>query len=518
MEHFGTKKNSAIRKRVKKAHSKAGFAGTLYLLGALAIAVLAFLSGFEHETYGAVGITNFYLPVQDALAGAPVWTDVIVMGLYLVLLLVVVVNFFKCFSKLGWLTRRSSRYVNGYNRNMRAMEKMGKYFSSSFAAFVSIYALLLLNPAIALPVMETMTFMMMLAAVGVGLFVHFVAGLIAGKVSWFDTYGNGGNVEEVKRECGIFVYFFRNLVQIAAVVGVLWFFYEVDTIGATVGSWLGGVNPLEGDLLQNVLPVALEAVLVLCLLVLIKHATAATEFNRQGIEGIGMKNYRVFAFLLALVAGGVIAVNMFVFQIEEISMQYVYIAAIAFVAFLVDCIFKTREKKEEEDYDPLENGEQENGGTYPMLPMQPMMPTAQPTAIYPQAPTQQPVYIPVYYPYPLQQPYPVPSAPMKVEAVVKGLPASASTPAAPTVVAAKAPEHIKPEPSPAEKARQDALEKENAEPVEIKTLNPNKEWQVRCPRCGKLLNVRDTSPYHRCPSCDKVFQLRKFQAYVRKEQ
>ncbi len=515
MEQYGMKKTALIRKRVKKAHSKAGFAGTLYLLGTLALAVLAFLSGFEHASYGAVGITNFYQPVQDALAGSPVWTNLIAMGFYVILLLVVVINFFKCFSKLGWLTRRSSRYVNGYNRNMRAMEQMGKYFSSSFAAFVSIYALLLLNPDVALPAMESLTFMMMLAAIGVGLFVHFVAGLLAGKVSWFDTYGNGGNVEEVKRECGIFVYFFRNLVQLAAVVGVLWFFYEVDTIGATVAAWLGGVNPLEGDLLQNVLPVALEAVIVLCLLVLIKHATAATEFNRQGIEGKGMKNYRVFAFLLALAAGGVLAVNAFVLSATEISMQYVYIAAIAFVAFLIDCIFKTRAKKEEEDYDPLENGEQANGDA--AYPMQPVMPMAQPTGAYPQASTQQPVYIPVYYPYPIQQPYPAPSAPMKVEAIVKGLPLPAASPT-PTVVAAKAPEHIKPEPSPAEKARQEALKKENAEPVEIKTLNPNKEWQVRCPRCGKLLTVRDTSPYHRCPSCDKVFQLRKFQAYVRKEQ
>ena len=59
--------------------------------------------------------------------------------------------------------------------------------------------------------------------------------------------------------------------------------------------------------------------------------------------------------------------------------------------------------------------------------------------------------------------------------------------------------------------------KVNEEPVEIKTpLDPNKQWKVRCPKCGKELMVRETSPYHRCPACDKVFSLRKFEAYVKK--
>ena len=89
---------------------------------------------------------------------------------------------------------------------------------------------------------------------------------------------------------------------------------------------------------------------------------------------------------------------------------------------------------------------------------------------------------------------------------------------APTIAPTKAPERIKPEPSPKEKAKEEALDKENAEAVEVHTpLDPNKEWKVRCPRCGKILNVRETSPYHRCPSCDKVFGLRKFQTYVKKD-
>ena len=57
------------------------------------------------------------------------------------------------------------------------------------------------------------------------------------------------------------------------------------------------------------------------------------------------------------------------------------------------------------------------------------------------------------------------------------------------------------------------------DPEEIKgvsVLNPDKQWKVRCPKCGKLLLVREVSPYHRCPSCDKVFEIRKFETYTKK--
>ena len=54
--------------------------------------------------------------------------------------------------------------------------------------------------------------------------------------------------------------------------------------------------------------------------------------------------------------------------------------------------------------------------------------------------------------------------------------------------------------------------------MENKTpLDPNKEWKVRCPRCGKLLLVKEVSPYHRCPACDKIFEIRKFETFVKKD-
>lgn len=507
----------ALRKRVRKVHSKARLAGTLYLLGALALAVLAFLPALNIGGEELWALT-FYLPVQDALGGTLDWIGLITAALYLWILLVAVINFFKCFSKLGWLTRRSSRYVNGYNRNMRAMDDMGKRFSGSFAAIVNLSLLIyVLQPSVSNVSITNYAYI----TLGAGLAIHFLAGLIAGKVSWFDVYGNGGNVEEVKRECGIFVYFFRNLAQLAAVAGIFYFFLPQCTLGATIESWLGGVNPLEGDLVTTLVPVALQALIVLCSFVLVKHATAATEFNRLGMEGKGMKNYRVFSFFVFLLAGGAFAIDYFLVKPDPIVYDFAYVAAIAFGVFLVDCIFKTRAKREaEEEYDPIDEMEKKQAAQpMPVYANQGMpMQAGQPTLVYQQMPTnqpvyqQQPVYIPVYYPYPVQQPAPAP-APVEVKITPTPAPAPVIAPAP-----AKAPEHIKPEPSPAEKTKQEALDKENAGPVEVnKPLDPNKEWKVRCPRCGKILNVRETSPYHRCPSCDKVFSLRKFQTYVRKD-
>lgn len=526
MKAYSSTDATALRKRVRKVHSKARRAGVLYLLGALALAVLAFLPALEIGGE-KLWVLTFYQPLQDALGGALDWINVIAAVLYAFILLSVVINFLRCFSKLGWLTRRSSRYVNGYNRNMRAMEDMGKRFSGSLAAIINFSLLIYILQSSATEVALTNYAYVTL---GVGLAVHFLAGLIAGKVSWFDVHGNGGNVEEVKRECGIFVYFFRNVMQLAAVAGILYFFVPQCTLGAKIDAWLGGVNPLAGDVVKDLVPVVLQAIILLCTLVLVKHATATTEFNRLGMEGKGMKNYRVFSFFVFLAAGAAFAVEYFLVKPETVAFDTVYVAAIALGVFLVDCIFKTRAKREtEEDYDPIAEMER-NQTEQPVYPQ----PTAtagqsgQTKVIYQQIPApqpapqqtvyqQQPVYIPVYYPYPIQQPAPqlapVPTyapAPTPVEVKITAAPQPAP-----------APEHIKPTPAPEsvrEKAKEEALDKENAGPIAVnKPLDPNKEWKVRCPRCGKILSVRETSPYHRCPSCDKVFSLQKFQTYVRKD-
>ncbi len=33
-----------------------------------------------------------------------------------------------------------------------------------------------------------------------------------------------------------------------------------------------------------------------------------------------------------------------------------------------------------------------------------------------------------------------------------------------------------------------------------------RDWEIKCPNCGKHLKINDRSTYHRCPACSKVFQ------------
>jgi hypothetical protein len=60
----------SLRQRSAKARRKAIFAGILYLIGTVGMAVAAFLPltvGVEVGGYGAFGIANFWQPIADAV-------------------------------------------------------------------------------------------------------------------------------------------------------------------------------------------------------------------------------------------------------------------------------------------------------------------------------------------------------------------------------------------------------------------------------------------------------------------
>ena len=332
----------AARKRVKKVHAKARFVGVLYTLGALALLVFTFLPILAHSTPIMDTVTlGFDVYVSKAigfLKGGASLAEFIVGVLYIILLLTTFFNFFRCLFKLGWLSNRSSRYVNGYNKNMRAMEQMGERFAHSFARFVNFHIVtyILYNKAIGPVYIQTMAY----AALAVGLIIHLIAGATSGKVSRFNVQGVGGVVEELKRECGLFVYFFRNLVQIAAIGAILYMFAPVSVLGSVLNGLLDGTSSLG-------VPEIMQALLLLALVVMVRHATADTEFNRLGIDGKGMKVFPIAALLAAVFAGvaGVLG--------ETMDMGYIYMAAIALGAFLIHCIFKTRVKADKAMEQPL---------------------------------------------------------------------------------------------------------------------------------------------------------------------
>lgn len=350
-------KAALLAKRVKKVQGNAKFAGMLYFLGALAMAaIVAVLPVLTGTVLGdaMLPVLAFYQPIVDLFAGGDImgnlkaltaegWANVLVSLFYGIMLLVVVINLLKTFGQFGWLFKKKASYTYGFNRNAYAMDKLADIFTGSFATFVTWNLLIYLvagNATIG---------MFGFVGLGAGVAIHFLAGLTGGKVTLFTI---DDNIEEEPREFGLFVYFVRNLLQIAVVAAVLFFFVPNATFGAALPNMVS--SAVNGDIATLIdIPVLVEFVAWLCIFVLIRHAVAETEFNRDCIDGTGMKNFRVFAFFTALAIGAIIALPMVGMAPEaELNMELVYAAAAAFVGFLVDCIIKSRrprEKKVEEE-------------------------------------------------------------------------------------------------------------------------------------------------------------------------
>ena len=347
-------KVASLRKRIKAVQGRAKFVGIIYLLGALALLAAGvyfpILVGTCISDGSFLPVLTCYQPVvalfggdgiKANLANAEMMLNAAVSLFYIFMVLALLFNALRSIGKLGWLFKRRASYTNGFNRNMYAMDDMGKRFSGSLAAIVifSLLTYLVLGGA----TISNYAYIVLAA----GLVIHFFAGLIGGTVTLFST---GDTIEEEPREYGLFTYFVRNVIQIAAVGAIIYFLVPQSVLAD------GIQKVLAKEFTKDLLPAAIELVAWLCILVLIKHATASTEFNRDCMDGAGMKNFAVFSFLTALAVGGLIALpylNLVAVAegASKLNMSYVYVAAIAFVAFLLDCIIKSRNSKV--DYDDM---------------------------------------------------------------------------------------------------------------------------------------------------------------------
>jgi hypothetical protein len=109
--------------------------------------------------------------------------------------------------------------------------------------------------------------------------------------------------------------------------------------------------------IKLLVPLAVELLVWLSLIVLIKHATAATEFNRDGLDGAGMKNFAIFAFIGAACLAGLALLPKFGFgewlnvAASELNKNLIIAAGVAFVGFLLDCFVRPRWKGGYDDVD-----------------------------------------------------------------------------------------------------------------------------------------------------------------------
>ncbi len=358
MKKYKTQKSKQytyIKKRIAKTRSKAGFVGFLYLIATIVLAALAcfpVVVPTVGDTTVALGVLEFWKVFTaldlNSVVGVLSLAIAVIYGL---MLLGVLINLIKAVSKLGWLFKKKASRAYGFNRNVYAMQDLGKIFSGTFAAIVifnlliclvsSSYTLAPVLSGILAPIsvmgIEISNILVVLA---VGLVFHLWLGFMGGKVSLFLIEEGVGIVEE-KRQCGRFASLFRNLLQIAATFAMAYFFLQY--VGTTVYDYI--VNFLSSEAFVLEIPklatVAVEVLLALCLIVLVYHTVNTTEYNLDGAEGAGMKNYTVFSFFAFILAAAVVLVDMFLAGqafVLETYLNIVIVAGIAFVMFVIQLI------------------------------------------------------------------------------------------------------------------------------------------------------------------------------------
>lgn len=509
-----------LKKRVRTVQGKAKTAGMLYLLGIVLMAVAGALLTLVTNTvvsgakFSQFPVTNaitlvvdlFKIGIVNVIKDELLFRAVIALLLYIIMVLALVINIFRALGKLHWLFKTKASYTYGFNRNMYAMDDLGKIFSGSFSAIVLTYLsmLLLVTQKTADGKLGHAITLFGYIVIGVGLLFHIVCGVVEGKVTLFTV---GEKIEEVERDQGLLVYFFRNLLQVVVVGVVLVFFLSASIFSNALSGMLQAllVDKNFGWFGKNAMLIvrfAVEFFAWIWVMVMVKHATSSTEYNREGKYGRGMKNFTVFSliacvFTVALLMFKLFGLGMSAGETKGFSIGLLLTAIACLVGFVCDCIFKSR--KQREDAETEENPQ-------PVVP-QPEMPAMQP-GMMPAMPYP-PMFVPMYYPYPFYgMPYGAPVQNAESTPTYNG--------------PSPAPSYLLPYPSPttAQTEYNDArtLEEVNENPVELDSaLDPSKIWMVRCPQCGKLLRVREVSPYHRCPACDKIFKIKKFETYVQKD-
>ncbi len=301
-----TSKAVYYKKSIDRNRGRAKFVGMIYLLAIIALAAAAcFPLLVQSNTYvGVYGKKAFWraftLKSLKAYGSEAGFLRLLTAFLYALMLLIVAMNVLRALTKINWLFKRRASKIYGFNRNVYAMEDLGKIFSDSYAAILIFYLL------IAVCTGKAAINPLALIVVGGGFLVHLFAGIKGAKTGYYDL--EDGEIIEQKRLIGRAAPFIRNLLQLLSVYAIIFCFFCVSKLSATIAPALekGGVSDILLAKPIGLIPLGLQALTLLWLLVLIKHATATTEYNINGVEGRGMKVFRVFSFFTFLTAGATV--------------------------------------------------------------------------------------------------------------------------------------------------------------------------------------------------------------------
>ncbi|MBR2376003.1 MAG: hypothetical protein IKA88_06915 [Clostridia bacterium] len=296
----------ALRKKVRSAHRKMKIVGTLYLLGVIALPILAALFAFVKIDVADgknVALDVFHvwdlLKWQKPLQTLPL-TGFVAACIYALLLSTLLINLFRCFAQRGGLYRERVTREHGFNENFVHLKRIGRIFSGSFASVCNLYALIFLVCGKDYAEMQILG----AATLGVGLVFHFWCGLMGGKVSLFSYDVSKADYVEHKREIGRIAPFFRNLLQLCIMAAVWFLLLERNSFPVAIATFVAG--GLDGVLENKTLLIdcGLQVLMMLLTFALVSHATSDREFDQAGKQAKGAKKFRGYSVLLFLVAIG----------------------------------------------------------------------------------------------------------------------------------------------------------------------------------------------------------------------
>lgn len=341
-----------LKKRIASTHARAKFIGMIYFFAIWALAAVACLPLFESEL-APLGVMEFWRVFKmETFKNLDTVEQIITLAnasLYALMIFGIAINVLKSLSKLNWLFKKKGSRTYSFNRNVYAMEDLGNIFSGSLASIISFHFIMYILCG------KMDVLWPFYAAVGGGFFLHFFCGIIGGKASYFAADSKGNLVEE-KRIIGRVLPFVRNLLQLAAVFSMMYFFLEACSLHGVIEPLLqenSFDNYVKGEILAYV-ALGLQALTAIWLIVLVKHATGISEFSMQGPNASGMKNYRIFAFFVLLTAGATAVCRyifgeaqfvefggyMFMYVEKGVDKNSIYLAAIAFVIFVAEVIMR----------------------------------------------------------------------------------------------------------------------------------------------------------------------------------
>ena len=345
-----THEGAIIKNRVAKNRARAQFVGVTYLFATIALAFLVSFPLFDlnKQPYAPVGLAHCWDKFGSMRLGEwkemfSSWSgrvNLLALLLYGTAVLVAFISVLVGLSKLTWLFKRKASKTYGLNRNVYAMEDLGKLYSVTFALIFTVYFL------IALLFGEAHFNRLWYLLIAFGHAVHLFAGFIGGKASYFKI--EGGKIVEDARTVSRMPALIRNLLQLATISIAAAMFQKISHLHWLVAMMDAGNAKAEILAQPRVYAsFACQGFFVLCMIPLIFHAMSHTEYNIDGAYGHGMKTFRIFVFF-ACGAIGLAAVAQYLFgemsltgeAVRFLNKDALMLVGITFVMFVIELIMR----------------------------------------------------------------------------------------------------------------------------------------------------------------------------------